>query len=285
MQEFRYLIEKIEKSTFFLSPFKHLYIEDYLSPKHLEHILQDEEVHFEQCKNTRDLNNKLISKGYAIQSFPGCIQNIEEYIYRFETNNPLVALHGNPIESVGVTYRKKKYKNAFTEELISFLNSQEFHDCLRAKFEITEETRIISAIQKNLSKYEISPHPDVRKKSLTYLLNINKTPEFDNSGQHTHLLQFKDEYRYVYDYWKNNPEKERTWVPWEWCETKKMHSNNNAFVIFEPSNDTLHAVKLDYDHTIQQRTQVYGNLMYPGRKIKPFDDGKYRYLETLKTGG
>lgn len=33
-------------------------------------------------------------------------------------------------------------------------------------------------------------------------------------------------------------------------------------VIFSPSNDTIHAVKAEYDHLATQRTQLYGNLWY-----------------------
>ena len=49
------------------------------------------------------------------------------------------------------------------------------------------------------------------------------------------------------------------------AKVKKI-SKNNTLVMFQPSNDTLHAIKLDYDHTKFQRTQIYGNLMYTNPK-------------------
>ena len=51
-------------------------------------------------------------------------------------------------------------------------------------------------------------------------------------------------------------------MPWDWCEVQKTQTENNSIVIFSPSNDTLHAVKADYNHLTYQRTQLYGNLWY-----------------------
>jgi hypothetical protein len=51
-------------------------------------------------------------------------------------------------------------------------------------------------------------------------------------------------------------------VPWDWCTTKIKTNTNNSIVLFSPSNESLHAVKLDYNHLNFQRTQIYGNLWY-----------------------
>ena len=49
--------------------------------------------------------------------------------------------------------------------------------------------------------------------------------------------------------------------------------------MFTPSHKTLHAVRMDYPHTRFQRTQIYGNLMYPGRSVKKYRKNKHHDLE------
>jgi hypothetical protein len=51
-------------------------------------------------------------------------------------------------------------------------------------------------------------------------------------------------------------------VPWDWCTSEKTISANNSIVMFEAHDRSLHAVKLRYDHTRFQRTQIYGNLWH-----------------------
>ena len=96
------------------------------------------------------------------------------------------------------------------------------------------------------------------------MLNINKNDSIEDYDCHTHLLEFKDKYKYKEDFWKNNPSKGRGWVQWHCCNTIKKIKKNNTMVMFKPASSppTLHAIKLNYDHLKFQRTQIYGNLMY-----------------------
>jgi len=166
-------------------------------------------------------------------------------------------------EGFGIAYRIKKYNSNFIKNLILFLNGMEFSNALLKKFDITNTNiSILTTIQKYLTKYEISPHPDWRRKCMTYLININESDDISNFKVHTHLLKFKKEKEYIYDYWLKNPTIERCWVPWEWCETAREINRNNTMVVFSPANDTLHGVKLDYSHTEFQRTQIYGNFYF-----------------------
>ena len=66
----------------------------------------------------------------------------------------------------------------------------------------------------------------------------------------------------MYNKWKTETKSDRGWVPWEWCETIKTVSRNNTMVIFSPTHESLHAVRLDYPHLDFQRTQIYGNMKY-----------------------
>ena len=88
------------------------------------------------------------------------------------------------------------------------------------------------------------------------MLNINASPGSEDIAIHTYLLEFTRQRRYIYDLWEGNPQMDRCWVPWDWCEVKKQTNLNNSITIFAPSNRTLHAVKLDYDHLQFQRTQL-----------------------------
>jgi hypothetical protein len=73
-------------------------------------------------------------------------------------------------------------------------------------------------------------------------------------------MKFRDKYQYIVPFWKYNADVERCWVPWSWTERVSSQTSNNSLVIFAPDCDTLHAVKLDYNHLMGQRTQIYGNL-------------------------
>ena len=278
-KQFKYITDKILNAQIKTEPFNHILIEDFLSEEHLNIILNDSQVHFNETDTTEELIKTLNNNHYEIQSFPGCVTNTEEYLKCFNKKSfPKGKGKDLPIESFGITFRLMKYNNSFIEDLINYMNGDEFKNALETKFDIKMETRILTAIQKNLSHYEISPHPDVREKGLTYLLNINKDSSIDDKPVHTHLLKFKDKWKFIYDYWKTNLSENRCWVPWDWCDSHKVVNKNNSIVLFSPSTDTLHAVSLDYDHTKFQRTQIYGNLMGTGKVIPQMS---WRKLEKL----
>jgi hypothetical protein len=266
MSDFRYLSDKILESPFQYSPFKHIVIDNFLKEEHLGEILNDKQIHFSETTSTVKTIECLKARGYKVQDFPGCTSDLYEYIMHYQNNSFPKFRKGTPVSSYGITFRLSKVKNQKISEILNYMNGDEFKNALETKFQISNKTKIITAIQKNLSHYEISPHPDIRGKALTYLLNINKGPHVDDKPVHTHLLEFNEEWKHIKNYWENNIDVERTWVPWEWCNTVKTTNKNNSIVLFAPSNDTLHAAKMIYDHNKFQRTQVYGNLMYVERK-------------------
>lgn len=280
MSQFSYLSEKIAAATFDFEPFRHLLIENFLSPEHLQAILSDPQVHFEEVGSTPELVRRLHTEGYEVQNFPGCTSDINEYLWHYENDSFPSGRKGTPIESYGITYRLQRHDTRFTAELVEYLNGQEFKKALEEKFGITTENRIVTAIQKNLSHYEISPHPDIREKTLTYLLNINKDSTADSLAIHTHLLKFKKEWQFIKEHWETDFSTNTTWVPWDWCESVIQTNKNNSIVLFKPSVDTLHGIKMKYDHTKLQRTQLYGNLM----SFKNITDpGNYKDLVKLRS--
>lgn len=265
MANFYYLIEKLRQADFISEPFDHLEIQNFLSDEHFNAITNDSQIHFEEQQSHNQLRDTLKSNSYAPIAFPGCTTDENEY-YDLLNNSKLSTIksgaRGRDTEGVGIAYNLTKIENPLIKELVNFLNSPIFHNELMSKFDITDSTRIVTRIQKYVTGYEISPHPDTRGKALTYLLNINKDETAESLDIHTGLLKFKDDWKFIYDYWNDNPLHNRSWVSWDWCTIEKSISKNNSIVLFKPSNYSLHSVKLDYNHLPQQRTQLYGNLMF-----------------------
>lgn len=261
---YTYLINKINGAKIINYPFPHIQIDNFLSKNDLNNIINDTQIHFSKKDTNDNLYEELIENGWKIQNFPGCISDWEEY-KKYIDNKKYISKRKNPVENIGITFRLSYYNNKKNEELLNFLNSDLFHNTLKDKFNLTKsKTNIISAIQKNLTGYEISPHPDTRNKALTYLLNINNNQEIEDLDCHTHLLEFKDQYKYISNFWIKNQNINRCWVPWNYCNTIKTINKNNTLIIFKPNDSppTLHAIRLNYDHLKFQRTQIYGNLMY-----------------------
>ena len=190
-------------------------------------------------KDHDELHKTLLSKNWSILHFPGCTTSWTEYKKYLNTNNINEIKKKNPVENVGITFRLHDYQNSKIKELIEFMNGKEFHQALKNKFKLNDATSIISAIQKNLTGYEISPHPDKRSKALTYLLNINCDAEIEKMNCHTHLLEFKDKYKKIEKYWVDHPINERCWVPWEWCNSKKKQMKIIHFLFLNLNQNQL----------------------------------------------
>lgn len=267
MSEYEYILEKISNAEFNQEPFKHLYIEEFLSEEHYNLLVLNDEVNLPSFVSTEKMLEKLTAIGYSAVAFPGCITDSRAYLNWYNSGLGSVPGHTHGLtEGFGMALRLQSPSDPNVVKLIQFLNSQDFLGCLLDKFELTEEVYVETAIQKYLSGYEISPHPDVRKKCLTYMLNINPDKEMEELDIHTHLMSFTKEREWIKSEWATNTAKDRCWVPWSWAETNFLHTKNNSVCMFAPSNDTLHAVKLDYDHCKYQRTNVYGNLWYTDMK-------------------
>lgn len=264
---FTYLLQKIRDAEFEKIPFHHLHIRNFFTEQHFNWIVSDEQIKRPRAANTRLLIDDLIEAGYVVQPFAGSIESIDDYLQFLQDRNnfdrKLLKGQGTKILSgYGMTMRLDRVKSTLLSDLREFLNSDEFVSCLLEKFSVERKIRVETAYQKNLTGYNLSPHPDMRDKALTYMANIYTEHDSPLQNFHTHFLEFNDEYKYIYDFWKYNKGYETCWVPWSWCKTRKITSENNAISIFAPSFDTLHAVDIEYDHLRQQRNQIYGNLWY-----------------------
>jgi hypothetical protein len=259
---FDYVINKIESAEFTESPFRHLYIEDLFSEEHFSAITSAREIGLPPQNSDSELFDALFGNGYKIINFPGCITDRSKYIAWHKSKGRASNTH-SACEGFGVTLRLEEPKTEILMKVRQFLSSEKFNETLAKKFEIQlSDTFQDNGIQKYLDGYEISPHPDNRRKALTFMVNINPDPKSVHREHHTHFLRLKPEYDYVCSFWKTNIDCETCWIPWDWCSTVSVQAKNNSIVIFSPSFETLHGVRASYNHLAGQRTQLYGNLWY-----------------------
>jgi len=269
--EFQYLLQQIECAGIEEYPFRHLHVRNFFSNEHFAHIISASEVAIPAVPSDERLFAELFQRGYKIIDFPGCIIDREVYLRWHRERGPTKNLTNTSCEGFGMTLRLGEARSSIIAELTEFMKSTEFQRTLADKFGLDfNAVYYDTGIQKYLDGYEISPHPDTRNKALTYMVNINPGIDSERQNHHTHYLQFKDQFKYVESYWLGHPEEDRCWVPWNWCESRKVQHENNSIVIFSPTNNTMHAVKASYNHLGSQRTQMYGNLWY---REKQTNDG------------
>jgi len=267
---FDYVIDKIRTTPIERAPFDHLYIQDFFEPHHFSQITATPQIDLQSVQSDAELFDLLFENSWKIISFPGCIVDKDTYLNWHKNKSQKQTQNNSACEGFGMTLRLTKPSSPILSDLSHFLESDRFKQALADKFNISLDDVVYDwGIQKYLDGYEISPHPDIRRKALTYMVNINPNPSSEKENHHTHYLTFKDAYKYVESYWSGHKEQDRCWVPWDWCETQKIQTQNNSIVIFSPSNNTMHGVKANYNHLQHQRTQLYGNLWYNENKILP----------------
>ena len=260
-KEFAYLSDKIASAEFSTDPFNHIYVENFLSDEHLELLIASNQINLPCYESTKLLVESAIKHGWSIIEAPGCVSSLEEYLEYMHTD--AWPCDSRRSDKLGLALSLTKILKPRIKNLTDYLASDEFVSVLNSKFEITESGRSIVRIQKYLSGYEISPHPDTRRKLLTYLININTDESAELLDIHTQLGRLVPEKQFIYEFWKHNTLYDRDWLPWDWVEIKKVINKNNSLIMFAPSNDTLHGVKVDYDHLAFQRTQIYGSIFKP----------------------
>lgn len=264
---FDYLLNKISQASFETEPFRHIYIRNFFNDTDFAEIVSAPEISLPTVESDDQIFKTLFERNYKIIDFPGCITNKDVYLKWHKEKKTQTDRNNSACEGFGMTLRLVKPNSPVITDLFEFMLTDRFQDTLADKFAIKRsEVRYDTGIQKYLDGYEISPHPDVRAKALTYMININPGTNSEGRDHHTHYLKFRDAYKYIQAYWEGNPNVDRFWVPWDWCETVKTQRENNSLVIFQPDNTTLHGVRATYNHLVSQRTQMYGNLWYTDRK-------------------
>lgn len=260
--KFDYVLEKIRVAEIEGNPFPHLDIQDVFSKEHFDEIINSPEIKTPAASGDRGLFEELFSAGYRVVEFPGCTTDYQEYL-SWHKNKLASRKSNSSCEGYGVVLRLDQPQSGIVKELKEFLTSDSLASVLARAFRVSMDCcKYDAGIQKYMDGYEISPHPDIRRKAVTFMVNLNPNPDAEVIDHHTHLMKFRDEKKYVEKFWEFNPSVDRCWVPWDWCETVKQQFSNNSMVIFAPAHNTMHAVKANYDHLGHQRTQLYGNLWY-----------------------
>jgi hypothetical protein len=259
---FEYVIKYIQDAVVVNEPFRHIEITSLFSDSDFNEICECPQIALSAAENDRELFSKMFAAGYQVVEFPGCTTNFEEYISWHKTKSRSHKSNTS-CEGFGVVVRLENPVSKIARDLDNFLKSDQLASALLLRFNILPDAYIYDAgIQKYLDGYEISPHPDIRRKAVTFMVNINTNPRSENEKHHTALMQYREPWRYVGEFWKYNTKIDRCWLPWDWCESVKMQTKNNSMVAFAPDFNTLHAVKADYDHLRHQRTQLYGNVWH-----------------------
>lgn len=259
---FDYLLEKVRGASFTETPFRHIEILNFFTPSDFDQIVKAPEIDIPVQSSDEAVFGALAERSYKIIEFPGCIVDKEAYL-KWHREKAADYRTNTSCEGFGITLRLMKPQSPVVTDLFEFLNADPFRQVLAEKFGIAlADVFYDGGIQKYLDGYEISPHPDIRRKAATFMVNINTGEGSENREHHTHYMRFKSARKYVQSYWEGRTCEDRCWVPWEWCDTVKEQQTNNSIVLFSPANDTLHAVRAKYDHLQGQRTQLYGNLWY-----------------------
>lgn len=259
--DFSYILEKIREAPFSCAPFRHVAIDEFFQPEHFEAIVSAAEIAPPTATNDSELLSGLYARGFKIINFPGCTPSPRKYIDWHERGKN-VPYH-TACEGFGMALRLYAFSTPILRDLNAFFAGSDFNAVVAQKLGLNPvDCSIDCGLQKYLDGYEISPHPDIRKKAATYMININPDPASETLDYHTHYLKLVPSRSYVQKFWEHNPEIDRAWVPWDWAVSEFRQTRNNSIVLFAPANDTLHAVRADYDHLRTQRTQFYGNLWY-----------------------
>lgn len=279
MKEFDYLLEKLDLSEKLHDPFTHIEIKDFFSKEHFKEIISSKEINISSSGDV-DLFDKLRFAGWKPIEFPGATTEVTKYLKnRSGVQNKKLTME-DPVEGEGVVMRLYA-KSEFLGRLDEFFASKRWLDLVARKFDIEVETIYDGGIQKYLDGYEISPHPDIRKKACTWMININPSDNSEMADIHTMYNSFKKEFNHIYEFWDKNKDIQRAWVPWNWVDVVKRQVSNNSIVLFSPHSKSLHSVKASYDHNLFQRTQIYGNLWYENDSSKK---STWHELEGRKSG-
>jgi hypothetical protein len=270
MINFERILSNISAAEFSNEPFRHIYIENFFEAEDFENIVSAPEIRLEKFNCDDELIAELYRHNYKEIPFPGTTTDVQTYLDWHKTRNRQAGINKATCEGFGITFRLTKSESgSILSKCSEFFTSDRFWDTLKRKFALERfDVRHDFGLQKYLDGYEISPHPDIRQKALTFMININPSPNSENLDFHTHYMRFTPERDYIREGWRSNKQKDREWIEWSWAQTIKKQTRNNSIVIFAPSDDTLHAVRASYNHLLTQRTQFYGNLWHKTNPVE-----------------
>lgn len=126
-------------------------------------------------------------------------------------------------------------------------------------FKLTNLFSSVYGLHKDLSGYQISPHPDNRKKIVTWLFYLPEDDRCADLGMGTYLCVPKPGVT------RRDLEQGRIgshdWYDWRLFDiAREARMTANTFFCFAPNRDTYHAVRLDIpeDFPVQERDVFRG---------------------------
>tara|TARA_Y100000389_G_scaffold204199_1_gene255502 strand:+ start:17 stop:790 length:774 start_codon:yes stop_codon:yes gene_type:complete len=231
-----YIIKKIEDAEIIVKPFPHIIIPNFIEDDDLKNILDNIEID--------NLNE--IEKKYKKVHYPGAKTTNEKLI-----NRPT---------GIGLVYSLKEKYSKKNIKLNTILKSEDFKLALFKKLNIPKNIDgwNIYQINKDLNGYEISPHPDITGKVITYQINLSNSVALDNYDLSTKFHIIKPQcLKFIKELSKK---KTRPWGKWDWFDKgKPIPYKQNTFMAFAPSDISYHSVKLEnYPQEKYQRTMLRG---------------------------
>ena len=168
--DFGYIINSIKNANILTEPFPHIHVNNLFHEHHFRELTNCHEIYVEPTSNDSDLILSLEEKGYKSIKFPGSLTSKDEYVEwhsRRQSDNLNVILDSkhSACEGVGYVMRLFSPSSQIIKDIQDFFGSNEFIGCIADKFSIENKITYDGGIQKYLDGYEISPHPDIRKKA------------------------------------------------------------------------------------------------------------------------
>ena len=133
--KFSYISEKIMRAEFQPEPFEHIIVDNFLSDEHFDLIVNSNQIKFPKFDNLTLLIKHILDNGYQFRPFPGGSSTINQYIKSVESNHWHV--DKRKMSAVGLVFKLSRFDNPLVQELVEYLNSTEFHNCLLEKFSIS----------------------------------------------------------------------------------------------------------------------------------------------------
>ena len=148
MYNFDYLIKNIVDAEFEVSPFKHIYLDDFFTAEQFENIVESNEVAVPTACDDDQLIDSLYGQGFKIAPFPGCVADRQSYV-GWHTGRQKKAAHHTACEGFGSVFRLYSPQSPILIALDKFIVGETFSKAIADKFEFDlEQCNIDGGIQK-----------------------------------------------------------------------------------------------------------------------------------------
>ncbi len=125
--EFSYLIDKIQKTPFLGTPFKHLEIADFFNDEDFREIVASPQIAIPKVGSDKDLIDALHSRNFKAITFPGTTTDIAEYLKWHADRSAHANRNQKTCEGFGVAMRLQSAPaQSILSQIMHFFASEEF---------------------------------------------------------------------------------------------------------------------------------------------------------------